>query len=464
MIDYVSKINEMGFGENPLYPQNDIGIAQLFYDLHSGVLRYVEESKTWYAYNGRRWLKRMGIFRASELCKAFIKGFGAYALTCDDEALIKYAGKLTGRHNRDGILMDARSIAPMSLSDFDRNGFLLNCQNGTLNLKTFELQPHNASDFITKMARVQYDHKARCERWEQFIDEVMCGDTDTAVYLQKAFGYALTGSTEFECFFILYGSKTRNGKTTLTETISHILADYAATAQPQTFSRRSSDGAAPSPDIARLKGARLVNMPEPEKGMELNTALIKQLTGGDTYTGRFLNENPFEFTMEGKIFINTNHLPTVSDPTVFASGRAKVIPFERHFTEVEQDKGLKQFFRSMENKSGILNWLVEGYRLILEVGFDPPQRVIQAIEKYRLNADVFGIFLTENTVEREKSRVETPELYRHYVAWTKENGYKPINSKKFFAELEDRCLVRKGNRNNVVIGLAISENSQLKIC
>ena len=298
--------------------------------------------------------------------------------------------------------------------------------------------------------------QARCERWERFIGEVMDGDTDTAVYLQKALGYTLTGLTEYECFFILFGSKSRNGKTTLTETVAHILADYAVTAQPQTFSRRPSDGAAPSPDTARLKGARLVNMPEPEKGMELNTALIKQLTGGDTYTGRFLNENSFEFSMEGKIFINTNHLPRVTDDTVFASGRAKVIPFERHFTETEQDKGLKQFFRRRENKSAILNWLVMGWRLILEVGFEPSRKVIQAVSEYRQEADVIGLFLAENTVIQEKSRLSTPMLYSHYARWAADNGYKPLNNRNFVGELRRRCDVRKDSHSNVVVGLALS--------
>ena len=462
-MDYIEKIKATGFGDSPAYPQNDIGIARLFYDLHSGVIRYVFESKTWYAYNGRRWVKENGAFRAAELCKDFTQGFSEYALAChgDDEGFLKYAGKLTSRRNREGILSDARSIAPVSLAEFDRDKFLLNCQNGTLNIKTFALQPHSAADLLTKMARVKYDHKARCGRWEQFIDEVMSGDADIAVYLQKALGYALTGLTEFECFFILFGQTSRNGKTTLTETIAHILADYAATAQPQTFSRRSSDGAAPSPDIARLKGARLVNMPEPEKGMELNTALIKQLTGGDTYTGRFLNENSFEFTMEGKIFINTNHLPRVSDDTVFASGRAKIIPFERHFTEQEQDKGLKQFFRRMENKSAILNWLVCGYRLILETGFDPPQRVIQAISEYRQEADVIGMFLSEYTVGREKSRLSTPVLYSHYARWAADNGYKPLNNRNFVVELRRRCDVRKDSHSNVVVGLALAFDSAL---
>ena len=462
-MDYKTLFREKGFGKNPDYPRNDIGIARLFFDLHSGSIRYVVESKKWYVYNRRYWEKNGGDFKAAELCKDFTLAFGEYAAIhhADDEDFVKYAAKLTSRRNRDGILTDARSIAPASLSDFDRDKFLLNCQNGTLNLKTFDLQPHNAADLITKMARVKYDVRAKCARWDKFIDEVMDGDGATAAYLQKALGLALTGSMEYEQFYILYGQKSRNGKSTLTETIAHILADYAVTAQPQTFSRRSSDGAAPSPDVARLKGARLINMPEPERGMELNAALIKQLTGGDTYTGRFLNENSFEFAMEGKIFINTNHLPRVSDDTVFASGRAKIIPFERHFTEEEQDKQLKQFFRRIENKSAILNWLVWGYRLTLETGFEPPQKVTQAVAEYRHEADIIGVFLAEHTVAEEKSRLETPVLYSYYSAWAKDNGYKPLNSKNFVGELRKRCDVRKDSHSNVVVGLALSFDSGL---
>ena len=456
-MDYMTLFKEKGFDKNPVYPRNDIGIARLFFDLHSGAVRYVVESKKWYAYNGRRWVKDGGDFKAAELCKEFTQSFSEYAAAChaDDEDFLKYAAKLTSRRNRDGILADARSIAPVSLTEFDKDKHLLNCQNGTLNLKNFDLQKHSAADLITKMARVKYDPKARCERWDKFIDEVMDGDTDTAVYLQKAFGYALTGLIEFEQFYILYGSKSRNGKSTLTETIGFILADYAVTSQPQTFSRRSSDGAAATPDVARLKGARLVNMPEPERGMELNSALIKQLTGGDAYTGRFLNENSFEFTMEGKIFINTNHLPRVSDDTVFASGRAKIIPFERHFSEDEQDKGLKQFFRRMENKSAILNWLVWGYRLILEVGFDPPRRVTQAVAAYRQETDIIGQFLADCTAAEEGSRMTAGELYAAYTLWAKDNGYRQMNHKNFVAELRRRLDVRRGGAGNVVVGIAL---------
>jgi putative DNA primase/helicase len=196
-------------------------------------------------------------------------------------------------------------------------------------------------------------------------------------------------------------------------------------------------------------------MPEPEKGMELNTALIKQLTGGDTYTGRFLNENSFEFQMEGKILINTNHLPRVSDETVFASGRAKVIPFERHFTEAEQDKSLKQFFRRAVNKSAILNWQVMGYRLILEVGFEPPPRVVQAVTEYRQEADIIGVFLSEHTSTEENSRIPTTALYSLYADWAKANGYKPLSNRSFTIDIHRRYEIRRtGTDGRVVIGLA----------
>jgi putative DNA primase/helicase len=458
MTEYHTLFREMNVGDNPLYSHDDIGVARLFYDVHSDSIRYIVEAKAWYIYDGTRWLSDSGSLRVMELCKSFVRAFCEYAQEVhgDDAVFIKYAEKLKTRRRREGILCDARSIEPMSLSAFDTNKWLLNCSNGTVNLQDFCLQPHRPEDYITKIARVKYDLAARCPRWERFVEEIMCGDADTALYLQKALGYSLTGDTSLECFFILYGNTTRNGKSTLSETVAYIMGDYARTIQPQTLARRPPSGAAASPDTARLKGARLVNMPEPEKGLELNIALVKQLTGGDTYTGRFLNENPVEFAPEFKIFINTNHLPRTSDDTIFASGRVKLIPFERHFKPEEQDTGLKKLFRKGANKSAVLNWLIAGYRLMLDAGFDLPQKVIDAIKSYRLETDIIGTFLAENTEPKEKSRLSTSELYTHYTQWADAYGYKPVlNNRSFVGELRRRCDVRKGNQSNVVVGLAL---------
>jgi putative DNA primase/helicase len=412
-------------------------------------------------WNGKVWVKDESGFHVMECCKGFTQDYALYAEAFNDgsedgKAYVKYAKGLTGRTKREGILADARSIQPMNLSEFDCNKSLFNCLNGTYSLTDMALLPHNPANFITKLAKVKYVEGAACKRWEQFIGEVMCNDADTALYLQKAFGYALSGETSLECFFILYGSTTRNGKSTLTETISNIMGDYARTIQPQTLARRSTDGAAASPDTARLKGARMVNMPEPDKGLELNIALIKQFTGGDTYTGRMLHENPIEFTPECKIFINTNHLPRTADDTVFSSGRVKLIPFDRHFTEEEQDTGLKHFFKKSINRSGILNWLIEGYRRLMDEGLIASAKVDAAISAYRQEADIIGSFLCECTVGQDGNRLLTNDLYAAYTPWAKDNGYKQMSIKNFVGELRRRGLdIRRGNAGNVVVGMVI---------
>lgn len=466
-MDYISKLTELNVKFNIEYPANDIGISRLFFDLHREKHRYVTESKSWYVYDGRRWVKDSDGARTMEQCKEFAQGYHAYLITvCPDEAedkvLLKFAAGLAGRKKREGILKDAQSIEPLNLSAFDRDPMVFNCLNGTFDLQKMMLRPHSSEDFITKMTKADYVEGAVCQRWEQFINEVMCGDKDTMKFLQKALGYSLSGDTSHECFFILYGSTTRNGKSTLTETIVHMLDDYARTIQPQTLSRRRNDGASPTPDTARLRGARLVNASEPDKGLELNAALIKQLTGGETYTARFLHENPVEFKPEFKIFINTNHLPRTDDDTVFASGRVKLIPFERHFKSEERDRGLKKLFCKSVNMSGILNWLIEGYRLLLAEGFLLTARMEQVVSAYREAGNKlydFSSFINETLTPAEGQRTKTSVLYSHYRVWAHDNGWEIMSSQSFVGELRKRFIIKPHcTLGNTVIGYKLKRN------
>jgi putative DNA primase/helicase len=464
-MDYLTIFQTMGIAGSSDFPRTDIGVSSLFYCLHQDFIRYVKEPKSWYVWSGKLWVKDEGGFNVMEMCKGFTQNYAVYAEAVSDgsedgKAYVKFGKSLTNRRKREGILSDARSIEPMSLADFDSNKNLFNCQNGTYNLANMTLQPHNISDFITKIAKVKYDSGAVCERWDSFISEVMSGDTDAARYLQKAFGYALSGETLLECFFILYGSTTRNGKTTLTETIAAIMGDYARTIQPQSLSRRSRDGAAASPDIARLKGARLVNMPEPGSGLELNIALVKQFTGGNSVTARFLNENPVEFKPECKLFINTNHLPGVADETIFSSGRLKVIPFNRHFDEEEQDKSLKRLFRKSANKSAALNWLIAGYRLLMAEGLTDTARVRAAIDEYRQESDIIGTFLIECTAQKDNYRQPADDVHAAYVTWAKDSGVESLGRGKFYADLRRRGFkVARDKRGVVINGLILDISS-----
>lgn len=454
------------------YPLNDIGIAKLFCELYTEKICYVIEAKSWYFFNGKVWNKDVSTLQTMEFCKNFTQELVAYAeANMDDlnkssdsgdagDEFAKYAQSFHKRRRREALLSDARSVAPKSLADFDSYPFLFNCANGTFNLQTLTLQPHNPGDFITKIARVRYDKDANCVRWDKFISEIMCEDMDTAKFLQKSLGYSASGDTSLECFFILYGPSTRNGKSTLTETVAHILGDFARTAQPQTLSRRTSSGSAPSPDIARLKGSRLVNVPELEKDIVLNSALMKQLTGGDTFTGRFLRENPFEYKPEFKIFINTNILPRIADSTIFASKRVIIIPFERHFKHEEQDSSLKKFFRAEESKSAILNWLIEGYRLLQSEGLTPSEKVSRAIADYKNDDDTLGIFLTAELSPLEGNRIKTSILHLRHIAWAKENGHNSLSSQNFVSELRRRYHVtRDCVKGNVIVGYGLKNET-----
>lgn len=145
--------------------------------------------------------------------------------------------------------------------------------------------------------------------------------------------------------FFLYGETTRNGKGTLMESVLRVLGDYGKAVRPETIAQKHTvNSQAPSEDIARLAGIRFANISEPSRGLVLNAAQVKNMTGNDTLNARFLNENSFDFEPQFKLYINTNYLPVISDMTMFSSNRVIIIPFDRHFESWEQDRTLKEEF------------------------------------------------------------------------------------------------------------------------
>ena len=276
----------------------------------------------------------------------------------------------------------------------------------------------------------------------------MVKDNEKIIFLQKALGYALTGKTNHECFFILYGPSTRNGKGTCMETIVHLLGDYGKSARPETFTqKKASSGSGPSEDIARLAGARFVNVSEPDKKMQLSAALVKTLTGNDTINARFLNENSLEFKPQFKLFINTNHLPTVTDNTLFSSGRVMVIPFERHFAEHERDAGLKAELGTPESLSGILNWCLQGLQMLNETGLTVPEAVQEATDQYRQQSDKIGRFLAEEMEIDASAEINRDDVYTLYKLWCFQNGYGAENSTNFGSMLRNVAQVERKRPN-----------------
>lgn len=435
--DKLSNLNPIDVAK---YPWTDIGAGMLFADFYQEKLRYVPERKSWFYYENGIWTHDIGGLKTMKLCMALANLLHMYALKIEDEHKRKiymdYSKKWQSHNYRVNILKDAQVYHPISISEFDSDPYIFNCKNGTLDVRKRTCQEHKSSDKLTKISNVVFDSNAHSDRWDNFILEIMSGDIEKAKFLQKIFGYGLTGDTRHECMTILYGASTRNGKGTLCESVLKVLGSYGCTARPETIAQKSNTNSSqPSEDIARLAGVRFVNISEPGKGLVLNAAQVKSMTGNDTLNARFLHENSFDFRPLFKLYINTNYLPTVNDMTIFTSGRIIIIPFERHFDESEQDKSLKKEFAKDEVQSAILNWLLDGYELLQKEGLAIPQSVKDATAQYQHNSDKLQLFIDE-CMEQGDYEEKTSTIYLSYRNWCIENGHYAESMRNFKQSLE----------------------------
>lgn len=447
---------------------DDVTCAKLFADVFADKLRFCSTAANYYFYDGARWRLDEANIRAARCAKTFamlLVKLGSEQTSLENQKrFFQAANKYTSLHYRETLLRDARDVHAFSRANLDENDDLFNVENGTINLATGEFYQHRASDLLSKVANVTYDATARSTDFEKFIGEIMQGDVEKAKYLQKVCGLSLTADTSCEQCWLLYGATTRNGKSTLVETLAHVLGDYSTAALPETLAaRKNKDTRNASGDIARLDGARLLVMSEPPRRMLFDVALLKTLLGRDKITARQLYEREFTFTPKFKLLINTNNLPIVNDSTLFSSGRVVVVPFERHFEPAEQDRTLKTRLQTSENASGILNWLLDGLRLYRAEGLKQPPSIVQATDEYRKNSDKIGLFISE-CLHPCKQNCAASAVYSVFASWCDENGFGVENKRNFFDELSARKLlvpsatVNGRTVRNAVRGYAILSN------
>lgn len=175
-LDYVGHFKRMDIGTNPNYPINDIGLSYLFYEITHRCFRYVLEPKCFYYYNGTRWVKDQQNLQTLEQTKFFALGLSYYGQELRDKDIENLGNSLNRLAKRESLIRDVATIDPLPFSTFDQNPYYFNCTNMTYDLKNMEFIPQSPQDFITKVANVRYDKTARCERWEEFIAQIMEGD------------------------------------------------------------------------------------------------------------------------------------------------------------------------------------------------------------------------------------------------------------------------------------------------
>ena len=444
--EVLKKLNELNAVER--FPMNDRGSADLFATVFMDVSRYNPTQKDWMYYDGTRWVADQEGMRAKRNAKTLADVLVRYSATVflpDDkrQSYIKYAAGMMNYRSRNVMVTDAKDLNFFENMELDKDDFLLNCKNCVLDLSGDQPKAleHSADLLLSKLCNANYNPAATCTLWDKTVNEIMQGDTEKIKYLQKMSGRFLTGDTSEEEFYIFFGATTRNGKSTITELLLYLLGDYATTISPESLAiKANKDSRTASPDIAKLAGTRFVVASEPPRRMLFDSSLVKTLTGRDTVSARFLHENEFQFKPKFKLILNSNYLPVINDKTVFSSNRVKVIPFERHFAEKEQNKHLKE--QLQQEIDGILNWCIEGLYMYRKEGLEPPEAVRTATHEYSEDSDKTGKFISECLV-RSEHNLAAKDVYEKYSQWCNDCGLGIDGRTSFYEELKTKNLLSK---------------------
>jgi putative DNA primase/helicase len=439
-------LSDDGSGESPT-PQpvgvnlTDRGNALRLVRDHGADLRYCYEFGRWYCWQGTHfaWDVTGEVDRrAKDTVTRMLRR--AAALTDPDErkALLKHALRSESTASLRAMLASAQSEAEIAVrsEQLDADRALFNTAGGTLDTVAGTVRECRQSDLITKVAPVKYEPEASCPVFDAFLERVQ-PQPDVRAFLQRAAGYSLTGLTTERVMFVLYGAG-RNGKSTFLEILRWVLGDYATVAPTELLLVKRNEGI-PN-DLARLKGARFVTASETDEGRRLAEGLVKQITGGDTITARFLHAEFFDFSPQFKLWFSTNHKPVIRGTDAGIWDRICLVPFAVRIADEDVDPELPARLRA--EAAGVFNWLLRGLADWRTGGLAPPAAVREATEGYRQEMDVLGAFLDEACLEAPQLKATAKALYATYGKWCERTGETPENQRAFGMRLSERGFQR----------------------
>ncbi|MBY0372416.1 MAG: hypothetical protein K2Q23_00385, partial [Bryobacteraceae bacterium] len=446
--------------------RNDVGNAERLIALYGDRMRYCHAFRKWLVWDGRRWaVDESGAARllATEAMLAYL----AEATRADDREEGKFAyGSLEARRIAN-LLSMAEPYLAINPDDLDTHTFLLNFLNGTVDLRTGELTPHDPGLVLTKLVHHNYSPEARCPLFQATLAKLLGKRPDSSpgeiarvqrmvAYLQKAMGYSITGVTSEKAVFVVFGAGN-NGKTTLLSTFLALLEEYSVLLQAETLMCRSESSNSQA-DLADLRGARLVVTSETEEGQRLAQGKLKRITQGmGKIKATRKYENPIMFPETHKLWMDTNAKPSVrsaDDQATF--NRLHPIPFTVTIRPEEIDKGLPQ--KLLAEAEGILAWLVEGAKSWFASGLEKPPEVAAAAEVWRAENDNVARFLDDCCGLEDGGTCRARDLYEAYRSWSQAAGESPIAEMHFARRMMDRGFEKRHSKaGKVYVGISLSQ-------
>jgi putative DNA primase/helicase len=424
---------------------SDMGNAERFYRLVGEDVHYCDTEKQWYVWVGKRWKKdatREIWKRATDTIRLMYLEAGNEESDGRRKKLASHALKSESHAALRGMIELAKGMGdiPIDKKRFDTDVWLLNCPNGTVDLKTGELCAHDRNDLITRMVRVEYNPDALCPRWEAFIDWMFAGNQELITFLQRVLGYTLTGSAKAQNFFLLHGEGD-NGKSTLLEIVLWLMWEYAQAAEFNTFLVRKNETI--RNDVKRMEKKRLVVAKEPKENGRLDISLIKELTGGDSVTARGLYKEYDEegFMGTAKLFFAANHKPQIRDDGHATWRRVRLIPFTVKIEPEKKNENLREELQA--EGEGILAWMVRGCLDWQKYGLAVPEPVRKATEEYRKESNNIIQFVEEACWRGEGGKIKAGALYGAYRKWCEGNHQFPIENSTVFGKTMTEMGIRK---------------------
>lgn len=461
---YTLNFNQPVKKETPARSWDDTGNADRLMDTYGEYIRYSYIDKAWYFYNGSFW-EQDDKGMIAQFADKVVDNLKDEKLHISpdvdpDEAAKdwqKFIKKSRQHTQKKNFVEEAKHRVPVLHGEFDRDPMLLNTVNGYVDLSNGILKEHDIKKMFSQQSNVEYSENIDCPIWDNFLNQVFDSDQSLIDYIQKAVGYSATGSTSEQVMFILFGGG-RNGKSVFINTIAHILGTYSKTMGAGSIMVKANNNAANS-DIARLEGARMVISSEPNEGVRLDEGLVKQLTGGDTVTARYLYGKEFEFNPQFKLWLATNHKPIIRGTDDGIWRRLMMVPFQVQIPAEKVDKKLES--KLMSEAVGILNWIVDGAIKWQKEGLNPPASVLKASKEYRDEMDVITMFVSDCCEVGPDKKIPAGEIFKKYQQWAKDNSEYSMSKQKFGKEMRNKFEYKKGKQGRFYKGLTLIQDQRL---
>lgn len=440
-------------------PLTDLGNAERFKDRHGHNVRYCAPWTKWLIWDGSRWAIDDGK-RCTTLAEETARSITAEAKG-ETDAAIRQAVARWGKQSEasariQGMITLATALPgiPIRPQDLDKNPWLLNCANGTVNLETGKLQDHDRRDLITKTTGTAFDPAANCPQYDKFLSEVQ-PDAGVRRFLDQLDGYSCTGVIREHIFVQHYGVG-RNGKGTKLETKREILGDYAVKIPAETLCVKKGGSQHPT-DRAAFFGRRFALASETGHNAVLDVALVNELTGGDTISCRRMREDFWTYEPTHKLEIQTNHKITVHETSLGIWSRMALVPWTADFSDpAKADTALPTKLKS--EAAGILARFVRGCLDWQTHGLVRPQVIVEASREYQDDSDVLGAFIQECTEVAPNHKCTAKDLYAAYLAWAKDHGEYEMSQNKLGRFLVERGFKRQKSGTVSWRGLQVRES------